>query len=51
MSYNAMCSQLHYENRNIFFFFKKTLPGLPDFLETKYQNGEKYTKGPQNDTE
>jgi hypothetical protein len=22
--------------------------GLPDFLGTKYQNGEKYTKRPQN---
>jgi hypothetical protein len=25
-----------------------SVPGLPDFFGTKYQNGEKYTKRPQN---
>jgi hypothetical protein len=32
---------------NVVAILKGRAPGLPDFLDTIYQNGEKYTKIPQ----
>jgi hypothetical protein len=46
MQINSSGNPARDQERNFFFFPGRA--GLPDFFGTTYQNGEKYTKLPQN---